>query len=992
MPKYSLATLPAKGGFAVQPANVQAEPLFCDEPLQGRARQALALFEGIDDAVFVHDLEGHILDANPAACRRLGYSREELLHLTTRDIDAPSFAAGFHQRLREQLAYGRLSCEGCHVTRSGRLIPVDINASVIHIEGKPAVLAVMRDISERKLAEQRVAVQYAVTRVLAEADTLADATPKLLRTIGECMGCEMGALWRVDRAAQVIRCVDFWGNPEYPAPRFEALTRQGAFPRGRGLPGMVWAKGEPLWITDLLTDPNVPRASTAVEEGFHSGGGFPIRSGGDTTGMIEFFSRQARSPDGHLLSLIAALGSQIGQFMERKRAEEEGLRLARTLRLLLQSTGEGIYGTDLQGRCTFINKSAARMTGYAPKEVLGKNMHELLHHSRPDGSPFPLSQCPVCQSFPAGKSCRVEDGVIWRKGRTFFPAEYTSYPVIEAGVIRGAVVRFTDITERQRAGEEIKEMNALLDSMVENIPDMLFVKDATTLCFERINKTAESLLGYRREDLLGKSDYDFFPKEQADFFTAKDREVLRSKQLLEITEEIQTKEGPKIVHTRKLPIVDENGTPRHLLGISEDITARIALEETRKRYADAQERNARELEAKNQALGESERRYRQLIEASLDGIIVTDRQGRILLFNPAAEQLFGYSAGEAAGRPLDELIPQGLPEAQPDQEPQVLGRSVELQGRHKDGTEFPLELSLRSLDVGGAVQFLAAIRDLTERNRMRIIMVQTEKLASIGLLSAGVAHEINNPLAYVANNLVVLARDTKGLLSLLAHYQGLEDRLAQVDPEGVRQAWTLAQQMDLPYVRDNLARILAKTREGVQRVAKIVQSLRGLARTDRPQLEEVAISDLVDASVEMIRGRMQRRGVRLDLDYSAPGKLRCVATQVGQVVLNLLVNALQAIEAADRPDGRIRLSTRRVGPEVLIEVADTGCGIEPQNLPRLFDPFFTTKPVGEGTGLGLSISHGIVTGHGGRIDVDSKVGEGSRFRVFLPLHPSARLP
>jgi two-component system NtrC family sensor kinase len=376
--------------------------------------------------------------------------------------------------------------------------------------------------------------------------------------------------------------------------------------------------------------------------------------------------------------------------------------------------------------------------------------------------------------------------------------------------------------------------------------------------------------------------------------------------------------------------------------------------------------------------------------------VVVDAQGRITLFNPAAERIFGYRAQDIVGQPLTRLMPEefhqahqrGFQQYLETRQPRLLGRTVELRGRRQDGADFPLELSLSAIDLGGDLQFLGAISDLTERNRMRAMVVQTERLASIGLLSAGVAHEINNPLAYVANNLAVLERDARGLMALVEVYEGARDRLAQVDPETARRAETLIEEVDLPYVRDNLHRILTRTREGVQRVSKIVQSLRGLARTDQPQLEEVHFPDLVDSSLDMIRGRLQRRGIEVELDYEQAPKVRCVSTQLSQVLLNLLVNALQAIEAAGRKEGgRIRLSARRLGDEGLIEVADNGCGIDPKELPRVFDPFFTTKPVGEGTGLGLSISHGIVAAHGGRIEVESLPGQGSRFRIFLPLNP-----
>jgi signal transduction histidine kinase len=181
---------------------------------------------------------------------------------------------------------------------------------------------------------------------------------------------------------------------------------------------------------------------------------------------------------------------------------------------------------------------------------------------------------------------------------------------------------------------------------------------------------------------------------------------------------------------------------------------------------------------------------------------------------------------------------------------------------------------------------------------------------------------------------------------------------------------------------------LTRTRDGVSRVSRIVKSLGGLARTAPPEFQEVSIPDLVESALEIIRGRLRRRSIDVALHHQSYPKVRCVPTQISQVLVNLLVNAMHAVEARESPQGGgIRVSTGRANGELLIEVADNGCGIEPKDLPRLFDPFFTTKPVGEGTGLGLSITHNIVTGHGGRIEVDSRPGQGSVFKVYLPLEP-----
>ena len=184
-------------------------------------------------------------------------------------------------------------------------------------------------------------------------------------------------------------------------------------------------------------------------------------------------------------------------------------------------------------------------------------------------------------------------------------------------------------------------------------------------------------------------------------------------------------------------------------------------------------------------LSESESRYRRLAEGSLDAIVVADGEGRVTLFNPAAEKIFGYSSVEVLGHALDEMIPGLTPDLAgaassadgPMRFSPVVGKTVELAGRKRDGSEFPIELSLSAVEMDGQPQYIGSIRDQTERQKMLAMLAHTDKLASIGLLSAGVAHEINNPLAYVLNNLVVLQREVGSLLALVKLYDSTRERL-----------------------------------------------------------------------------------------------------------------------------------------------------------------------------------------------------------------------
>jgi len=272
-----------------------------------------------------------------------------------------------------------------------------------------------------------------------------------------------------------------------------------------------------------------------------------------------------------------------------------------------------------------------------------------------------------------------------------------------------------------------------------------------------------------------------------------------------------------------------------------------------------------------------------------------------------------------------------------------------------------------------------------ERHQMRARVVQSEKLASLGMLSAGVAHEINNPLAYVANNLAVIERDVQFLLSVLGLYEQVLDKPAEAQRELAQEIDRRAKEFDLPYVKSNMTKLMESTRQGVKRVAGIVQNLRGFARVDRASFQQTDIHEALRIALEMVNGRIERRAIRVDQRLGDVPLISGSPALLNQVFLNLLVNAIQAIDSTHRADGRIAITTRTKNGEVLIDVADNGCGIPDETLPQIFNPFFTTKAVGDGTGLGLSITHAMVQDHGGRMEVVSTPGQGSRFRVILPM-------
>jgi PAS domain S-box-containing protein len=284
-----------------------------------------AIVDSSEDAVVSKDLNGTIESWNGGAERLFGYQASEVIGKSILIIIPPDRhdeELGILERIRrgERIR----SYETVRMRKDGGLLDISLAVSPLRDAAGRIIGAskIARDITERKRAEERLRVQHAVAQILAEAATIEEATPRILRAMGECLGWDVGALWRVDREAEALRCVELWHKASIEVPEFERVSREYTFVAGLGLPGRVWSSLEPKYIPDVVPDENFPRASIAEREGLHAAFGFPILLGGEVLGVIEFFSREIRQPDQELLNMLATIGSQIGQFIERKRAEK----------------------------------------------------------------------------------------------------------------------------------------------------------------------------------------------------------------------------------------------------------------------------------------------------------------------------------------------------------------------------------------------------------------------------------------------------------------------------------------------------------------------------------------------------------------------------------------------------------------------------------------------------------------------------------------------
>ena len=275
------------------------------------------------------------------------------------------------------------------------------------------------------------------------------------------------------------------------------------------------------------------------------------------------------------------------------------------------------------------------------------------------------------------------------------------------------------------------------------------------------------------------------------------------------------------------------------------------------------------------------------------------------------------------------------------------------------------------------------LEQLTETNRnladTQSQLLQSQTMASVGQLAAGVAHEINNPVGFVNSNLGSLQGQVDGLLRVISAYEAADSTLA-THPEHHAAITAAKKSADLDFLREDIVTLMNESREGLARVAKIVSNLKDFSNVDNADWQFANLESGLDSTLGVVGNEVNSKA-EVNKEYAGLPDVECMAAQINQVFAKLLVNAAQAIEGR----GTITLRTGFDDQEVWVEVVDSGKGIPPENMKRIFDPFFTTLPIGQGTGMGLSLAYSVVRGHHGRIDVNSVVGQGSTFRLTLPL-------
>ena len=659
---------------------------------------------------------------------------------------------------------------------------------------------------------------------------------------------------------------------------------------------------------------------------------------------------------------------------ERKRAEEMLRGLSAELRQTLHTAGIGLIHCSRDLRYLSANPAYGRLVGLPVEQIVGTPMIDVL------GQTAFESIRPHVERVLGGERVEYELELPIAGERKWIHAVYT--PDRDAsGTVTGWVASVMDITARKRIEDELRAANVFLDAIIENIPLMLFIKESQSLRFIRVNRTGEDLLGWPNQTLIGKTAYDFWPKEQAEFFIAKDRETLSHGSVVDIPEEpIQTRhQGVRILHTKKVPILDTAGNPLYLLGISEDITERKRIEVEQQFLAQVSVALSTSLEYE-QTLANLARLVVQSV-ADWFAVDVMDEEGRLSRLkvasaDPKQAALCAVLEQLPPDRDLPHLMRSVIESKRPIVVEQVTSEYLESLGQGLEHRQ--------ALLAAGVTSFLAVPLLMRGQPLGALFLGSSTPprvfrqgdLRWAEALADRAAIAIENARLYRSSVYATQLRDQ--VLGVVAH--DLRNPLSAI----LLQTSALKRHGPEPERRsqESVEAIYRTT----ERMNRLIQDLLDVARMEAGQLTiepaRLSADGLITDAVDMQRSLASSSSLELRVEVDPDGaEVWGDRNRLLQVFENLIGNAIKFTQAG----GRITAGTTSRDDEVVFWVADTGGGIPSENLPRVFDRFWQATRTGRrGAGLGLPIAKGIVEAHGGRIWVESTAGSGSTFFFTIP--------
>ena len=621
--------------------------------------------------------------------------------------------------------------------------------------------------------------------------------------------------------------------------------------------------------------------------------------------------------------------------MQRK-VEAERERIAE----ILDSIPDEIVVVDTEMVITDANSSFLRSNNVTIDDIRGLHCYEVEQAIRGECQ-VAVGNCPFFGVTKEGHATSLVRKYFGKSGETRYASIVGAPLRNREGRITGMIELTRDITDRIRLEEALATTEVHLRQFMEQSPLATYAKNHAGQYID-VNPAACGLLGKRKEELLGKTDLELFVRATAEKLREGEQEVWQMHGPVSMEMELIIGDRRIFLATVKFPILDNEGNPTALCGLSQDVTAQ--------KMAERELRETRE--------------YLQNIHDNSPVIIITtDMNDNIASFNRGAERSLGYRAEEVIGKPVTVLY------RDPTNREEFLRLIVSDKAVQdysfelvcKDGTLLPVSLTLSQLrdSSGKPIGTVSMSKDISHRKALMAQVLQSERMAAVGRLASGVAHEINNPLAIIS--------EITGFLGEL-----VEDENAGHRTELIRE----------------LTEALPKVRKQIERGRDITHRLLSFARKTETTIESADVNTALAEILPFLRRECQLARIALHRDCQRDlPKVAIDETQLQEVLMNLTKNAIDAL--GDRGGGNIWVGTHEEDAKVVIVVKDDGPGINDSIRDRLFDPFTSTKSIKQGTGLGLSICYAIVKRHDGEIRVLSKPGEGATFEVFLPAHNPA---
>jgi PAS domain S-box-containing protein len=918
------------------------------EESEQRFRRA---FEGGTVGMALVNPDGRFLRVNSALCEIVGYSQQELTARSFREITHPE---DLELRVQDQhnLLAGtlqKLQAESRYIHKDGHVVWVLLNTSLLRDrQGRPLYfVSLFQDITDRKHAEEKIRRLSRVHAVLGKINEIIvrERDQKILldracRAAVQQGEFRMAWIGMLDEAGRSVLPVAQAGIADGYVENLRIRLDDG--PESQGPTGTALREGLHFICNDVERDPRMaPWRERALRMGYRSHASFPLKKNGHVAGAFNLYAAESEFFDDDEIRLLDELAADISFALESIELQEQIARNEKRLRLqgaALESAANAVMITDHDGCIIWVNPSFASLTGFTPEEVVGRNPR-MLSSGQQDAAFYQQ----LWQTILSGKVWRGEL-INKHKDGTLYHEDISITPVHDpAGEIRHFVAIQQDITDRKKAEDSLRQSEQRYQLVVNNIREALVIDDLEgRIVFA--NDEFLKLFGVSREELPSMTREDYMAHEwQAEIMDHGDRRMRGERVSEEFELEGMRKDGTRLWLDVTVTKVIQNGKMIGAQSTIRDITERkLAVE----------------------ALRQNEARYSGLLEAAPDAIVVVNRSGQIVLTNTRTDKMFGYTRAELTGQLIEFLIPARFHESHVVHRSRYFAsptfrelRHQEIFGQRKDGSEFPVEITLSHLDVEGETLVTAIVRDISDRLQLEAQLHQAQKMDAIGRLSGGIAHDFNNILTVILGYCDNLLKDFS-----LAHPQ--RTQLDEIKKAGERAAALTRQLLAFSRTQSLRPRVL-DLNEVVTRMGTLLARLIG---------EDIEFATVLSPSLW-----------RVSVDPS----------QIERVIMNLAVNARDAMPHG----GKVTIETANVelgqetvressgmspGAYVMLAVSDIGEGMDPETQARIFEPFFTTKELGKGTGLGLATVYGIIKQSGGFIWVYSEVGKGTTLKIYLP--------